>query len=993
MSSAHETAYPRLKSDLSDDELQLYYTPTDSEKAFAAMEVRRSTAWIAFLIQLKLFQRLGRFIRISSVPDRIRQHIAVSLGKSQLPSAAEYKAYDASGARKRHIEVLRQYFQVLTLNEESKLWLLDVAKSASETRELIPDIINVMLEELIRHRYELPAFETLQRIARSAREAVNELYYKQINNALSVEGKALIDELFRRSEQAVSGWQLLKREPKKPTNKEIRNYLDHVNRLSKVASLLPVPIIPVVKLKYFRQVARALDASEMLEVKPSRRYALAVILIRAQFSRTLDDAGDLIIKLIQSLENSAQQQLAAYQLEQTQRVDVLIDQLKNMLEAFQIEGSDSKRITALQSSLKYEIDILIAECEEHLNYAGKNWLPFLSKPYKSHRTILFNCLDILHFRSTTHDKTTEKMIGIVKGLRNKRQSHFLCTELNISPDKELRWLQEKWRKAVINKQADDQSVKLINRKYFELAVFFQIRTELKNGDLAIQHGEKFDDYREQLVDWGTFDKEIEAYCTMLGINADPKLFVQDLKQKFIALANEVDSRFVDNEFAEIRDGQLVLKKAPKKVYAQELVKLNEEIDGRLPLTSIIDILVDTVKWLNLNQSFGPLTGYDAKIDDPLNRFIASLFCYGCNLGPSQTAKSLKGFNRKQVAWVNAKHVTEDRLAKAIEKVINAYNKFDLPGYWGSGKRAGADGTKWNLYEQNLLSEFHIRYGGYGGIGYYHVSDKYIALFSHFIPCGTYEGIFILDGFEENESDIKPDTVHGDTQAQNYPIFALSYLLGIDLMPRIRGIKRLELFRPEKSLKFKNMDALFGEPINWRVIETHLPDLLRIALSIKMGKITPSTILRRLGTNSAKNKLYFAFRELGKVMRTMFLLRYINDIEIRNTVHAATNKNEEFNGFVKWAFFGGEGVIAENIRHEQQKVVKYNHLVANLVILHNTEKMTRVLKELREEGWSITPELLQGLAPYRTGHINRFGDYTLDTEREVLPLDFNIKIIS
>ncbi len=40
-------------------------------------------------------------------------------------------------------------------------------------------------------------------------------------------------------------------------------------------------------------------------------------------------------------------------------------------------------------------------------------------------------------------------------------------------------------------------------------------------------------------------------------------------------------------------------------------------------------------------------------------------------------------------------------------------------YWGSGHHVAADGTKWDLYEQNLLSDCHIRYGGYGGIGYYH----------------------------------------------------------------------------------------------------------------------------------------------------------------------------------------------------------------------------------------------------------------------------------
>ena len=47
--------------------------------------------------------------------------------------------------------------------------------------------------------------------------------------------------------------------------------------------------------------------------------------------------------------------------------------------------------------------------------------------------------------------------------------------------------------------------------------------------------------------------------------------------------------------------------------------------------------------------------------------------------------------------------------------------------WGDGTTAAADGTKYDLYEQNLLSEYHIRYGGYGGIAYHHVADTYVAL--------------------------------------------------------------------------------------------------------------------------------------------------------------------------------------------------------------------------------------------------------------------------
>ena len=263
---------------------------------------------------------------------------------------------------------------------------------------------------------------------------------------------------------------------------------------------------------------------------------------------------------------------------------------------------------------------------------------------------------------------------------------------------------------------------------------------------------------------------------------------------------------------------------------------------------------------------------------------------------------------------------------------------------------------------------------------------YIALFSHFIPCGVYEAIYILDGLMKNESDIQPDTVHGDTHTQSTPVFGLAYLLGINLMPRIRKPKNLIFYRPDRGTHYKHIDKLFGETINWKLIETHLPDMLRIAHSIKAGKFTPSAILRRLGTRSRKNKLYFAFRELGRAVRTQLLLKFIGDIKIRKRLHSATNKSEEFNGFAQWLLFGGEGVIAENDRHEQRKIIKYNHLAANLVVLYNVNAMTRVLNDLKTDGYPINEELVAGLAPYRTHHINRFGDYSLDLEREIASMN-------
>src|SRR5258705_6013104 len=144
------------------------------------------------------------------------------------------------------------------------------------------------------------------------------------------------------------------------------------------------------------------------------------------------------------------------------------------------------------------------------------------------------------------------------------------------------------------------------------------------------------------------------------------------------------------------------------------------------------------------------------------------------------------------------------------------------------------------------------------------------------------------------------------------------------------------------------------------------------------------VLRRLGSRSTKNKLYFAFRELGRVIRSLFLLKYLNDPELRRTIHAATNKSEQFNDFAQWLMFGGEGVIAENVRHEQRKVIKYNHLVANMVILYNVQWMSRKIRELQENGHPVDADVLRVLSPYRREDVNPPRDYLLDLKRRVSP---------
>jgi TnpA family transposase len=230
------------------------------------------------------------------------------------------------------------------------------------------------------------------------------------------------------------------------------------------------------------------------------------------------------------------------------------------------------------------------------------------------------------------------------------------------------------------------------------------------------------------------------------------------------------------------------------------------------------------------------------------------------------------------------------------------------------------------------------------------------------------------------SDAEPDTIHADTQGQSYPVHALSYLFGFELLTRIRNWKDRTFYRPDRERVYEHIDSLFGEPgenvIDWELIATHWRDLMRIALSIRDGRLSSTLLLRRLSSESRRNSVYRAFRELGRAICTITLLRLISEPGLRAEIDAATNKVESYNQFSDWLAFGAEQ-LQRNDPEQLEKLTKTGTLLANCVIFHIALDMSDVVRDLQAAGHQVIPDDLATMSPYITERVKRFGEYPLD----------------
>ena len=157
MSSLHETAYLRFKSELTDQELRGIYTPTAAENAFARQHRKQRLAQMALLGLLKTTQRLGFVPKLSDIPAPILSHIAKHIGIVNF-QRGRLTCYDQSGARQRLIELVRERLGIKAFASEGETLIEQTALQVAETKQELADIINALIEILVRERYELPGF-------------------------------------------------------------------------------------------------------------------------------------------------------------------------------------------------------------------------------------------------------------------------------------------------------------------------------------------------------------------------------------------------------------------------------------------------------------------------------------------------------------------------------------------------------------------------------------------------------------------------------------------------------------------------------------------------------------------------------------------------------------------------------------------------------------------------------------------------------------------
>ncbi len=486
-----------------------------------------------------------------------------------------------------------------------------------------------------------------------------------------------------------------------------------------------------------------------------------------------------------------------------------------------------------------------------------------------------------------------------------------------------------------------------------------------------------------------FETQRDDYYEALRLPLDADSFIANLQQEMREALTMLDRGLPKNPHAQIlakNKGWIALSPMDAQPAPVHLALLKSEMGQRWPMTSLLDILKEADFRVRFTDTFKSPTAYESLERSVLQpRLLRCLYGLGTNTGLKRMSAGEFGTTYKELLYVRRRFINIDHLRNAIRQVVNAIFQARQENIWGEGTTACAsDSKKFGAYDQNLMTEWHVRYGGRGVMIYWHVERKSTCIYSQLKNCSSSEAAAMIEGVLRHCTEMSVNKQYVDSHGQSVVAFAFCRLLGFELLPRLKGIHKQKLYRVENdtSADYPNLQLVLKRAIDWKLIKQQYDQMVKYATALRLGTAETEAILRRFTRNNLQHPTYKALAELGKAIKTIFLCRYLHSVELRREIHEGLNVIEHWNSVNGFILYGKGGEFATNSRGDQEITMLCLHLLQLCLVYINTLMMQQVLGE---PSWQerMQPEDFRALTPLVYGHVTPYGTFQLDMNKRLV----------
>ena len=953
---------------------------------------------LGFAVLLAFFRDQGRFPRAESEIDRngieeLAQQLDVALPLRNTPILSERTA-------ERYRAEIRTYlgYREATVADAEMLseWLRDQAAVVGGVPGVLTSLLGTRCRQLL---IEPPSTDRADRIVRAATHAHDERFCTTILGRLTPAMRERLEALLLPAGSNDEAGPKIKEAPGTapavllqlrgdPGQPSLASVQDELAKLELIRGLgLPADLFAHAlphELERYRQRVVVEAPYELRRHPEATRLTWLAAFAHLRGRTLIDDLADLLIETIHHIGARAERKVDRELLDDIKRVTGKQNLLFEIADASLGKPDGLVREVVFPVVNEETLRDLVKEWKATGPTYRKTLRTVIRNSYKGHyRRMVPEVLDALNFRSNNErHRPVIQALDLVKRYADTKM-HTFPVEEDVPLDGVVRGL---WRETVIEKDA--QGRERVNRITYEICVLEALREQLRCKEIWVAGANRYRNPDEDLP--ADFETQRTPYYQALNLPLDADRFIADLQTEMRNALQTFDAGLPSNP--QVRIGQknggswITLTPFEAQPEPPNLTSLKAEITATWPMTSLLDMIKETDLRLGFTDALKSPTAYetlDRSILQP--RLLFCLHGLGTNTGLQRMAGLRSGVTYKDLAYVRRRYIGVDALRRAIAIVTNATMHARNPAIWGDGTTACASDSKhFGAWDQNLTTQWHVRYGGRGIMIYWHVERKSLCIHSQLKSPSSSEVASMIEGVIHHCTEMEVDRQYVDSHGQSTVAFAFCRLLGFQLMPRLKAIHSQKLYRPEagQADAYKNLQLVLTKPIDWELIRQQYDQMVKYTTALRLGTAETEAILRRFTRSNVQHPTYKAFAELGKAIKTIFLCRYLHSEELRREINEGLNVIEQWNGANDFIFFARRGELVSNRREDHEVSMLSLHLLQNCMVYINTLMLQQVLAQPKWAG-KLTARDLRALTPLIWEHVNPYGRFELDMNARLL----------
>ncbi|MCP1249876.1 Tn3 family transposase [Gluconobacter oxydans] len=824
----------------------------------------------------------------------------------------------------------------------------------------------ILIDEMRRRSILLPSVTVIEALVRRARQQADHLVHDVLAGDLPPETRCRLDKMLERRGDRSASWLSWLRNP--PLSPAARNILRLLERLEYVRSLnldsARATTIPRVAFDRLSEEAARITPQHLAELRSSRRYAILVA-AGVRLEEVLTDATlTMMDKLLGSMMRRAEHRIrdkAIVTMRSLQaQLRLLTTSCRHLIEA-RDQGVDS--LSAITGIDWPRLQDAIGRAETLTAPETIDRTAELINRHRSLRPAIGPFLNAFQFQGGRTVQGLLKAVQIIGDLyrTGKRRLPDSCP---------IRFIPPSWHSFV-------RPEGTVIRQAYELCVLTQLRERLRAGDIWVTESRQYRAFDTYLLPEATFAAMRAQGPLPLAINATADTFLSQRRAVLETALNRVTALARKGELSQVRLDAHGLVISPLKAITPPAVEeLRRAAYDRLPRIKITDLLLEVDRWISFTDCFTHRRS--SRVADDKNALLTVILADGINLGLTRMADTCQGATLRQLAHLHDWHISEAGYAEALGRMVAAHRGLPLASLWGDGTSFSSDGQLFHAGGRGAaISDINARNGSEPGVSFYtHISDQYDPFSTRVIAATADEAPYVLDGLLYHANGLSIEEHYTDTGGASDHVFGLMPFFGYRFAPRIRDLKERKLHLFPGQHPGELLGGMAGDLINTNHIVEHWDDLLRLVTSIRSGTVTASAMLRKLGSYPRQNGLAVALREVGRIERSIFMLDWIQDLDLRRRTQAGLNKGEARNALARALFFNQLGELRDRRFENQAYRASGLNLLVAAVILWNTRYLQSAITTL-----GISDDLAQHIAPLGWEHISLTGDYRWNVDEQ------------